>query len=54
LEWILERKEELKMRETDMDNPNIQYCMCDLCKEKIHPLDAHFGSLNGKLITKYS
>jgi hypothetical protein len=41
------------MRETDMNNPNIKYCMCDLCNEKIHPLDAHFGKLNGKLTTAH-
>lgn len=41
------------MRGTDMNNTNVRYCMCDLCNEKIHHLDTHFGKLNGKLITAH-
>lgn len=41
------------MRETDMNNPHINYMICDLCNEKLHPLDAHMGKINGKLITAH-
>ena len=41
------------MRETDMNNPNVNYMVCDLCNEKLHPLDAHTGKINGKFITSH-
>ena len=41
------------MREKDMDNSNIDYMICDLCGKKLHPLDANFGRLKGKLITAH-
>lgn len=41
------------MRETDMNNPKIKYCVCDICNEKLHPLDAHMGRIKGKLTTAH-
>jgi len=41
------------MRETDMNNPNVNYAICDLCHKKLHPLDAHVGKLNNKLIAAH-
>lgn len=41
------------MREKDMNNPKVNYMICDICNEKLHPLDAHFGRLNGKLTTAH-
>jgi hypothetical protein len=32
---------------------NINYMQCDICNKKLHPLDAHMGRLNGKLITAH-
>lgn len=27
--------------------------ICDICEKPVHPLDAHFGRLKGKLITAH-
>jgi len=40
-------------REIDMNNPKNKYMVCELCNEKLHPLDAHFGGLKGKLTTAH-
>lgn len=34
-------------------NYKVKYMVCDLCHKKLHPLDAHFGSLREKLTTAH-
>lgn len=32
---------------------DIEYMVCDICNGKLHPLDAHMGKIDGKLITAH-
>lgn len=41
------------MSKSASNNRTVNFMVCDLCGEELHPLDAHMGRMEGELITAH-